>query len=316
MQPNTRRSFLTGLGASSLALGAAPFLGSPANAETTTSQSPRSRVKLGISTYSYWHFRDPKTPIETVIDRASALGVEGVDILHRQMDSEEIGYMQRLKRHAFLNGVDLICLSIHQDFVSPNVEDRNQAIEHTIKCIKLAHEMGIPSIRLNSGRWGTAGSFNRLMELRGEETPIEGYTEDDAFDWCIDSIEKCLPAAERYGVVLALENHWGLTRTPEGLLRIAKAIESPWLGVLMDTGNFLEDPYCKLEQIVDRAVFVQAKTYYGGGEWYTLDLDYPRIAKILQSAGYNGYVSIEFEGKAPYEDGVRQSVETLRAAFQ
>jgi len=84
----------------------------------------------------------------------------------------------------------------------------------------------------------------------------------------------------------------------------------------MDTGNFLEDPYCKLEQIVDRAVFVQAKTYYGGGEWYTLDLDYPRIAKILQSAGYNGYVSIEFEGKAPYEDGVRQSVETLRAAFQ
>lgn len=316
MQPNTRRSFLTGLGASSLALGTAPFLGSSANAETTTSQSSRSRVKLGISTYSYWHFRDPKTPIETVIDRASALGVEGVDILHRQMDSEEIGYMQRLKRHAFLNGIDLICLSIHQDFVSPNVGDRNKAIEHTIKCIKLAHEMGIPSIRLNSGRWGTAGSFNRLMELRGEETPIEGYTEDDAFDWCIDSIEKCLPAAERYGVVLALENHWGLTRTPEGLLRIAKAIESPWLGVLMDTGNFLEDPYCKLEQIVDRAVFVQAKTYYGGGEWYTLDLDYPRIAKILQSAGYNGYVSIEFEGKAPYEDGVRQSVETLRAAFQ
>ena len=316
MQPNTRRSFLTGLGASSLALGSTPFLGSPANAETTAPQSPRSRVKLGISTYSYWHFRDPKTPIETVIDRASALGVEGVDILHRQMDSEEIGYMQRLKRHAFLNGIDLICLSIHQDFVSPNVEDRNKAIEHTIKCIKLAHEMGIPSIRLNSGRWGTAGSFNRLMELRGKETPIEGYTEDDAFDWCIDSIEKCLPAAERYGVVLALENHWGLTRTPEGLLRIAKAIESPWLGVLMDTGNFLEDPYCKLEQIVDRAVFVQAKTYYGGGEWYTLDLDYPRIAKILQSAGYNGYVSIEFEGKAPYEDGVRQSVETLRSAFQ
>ena len=49
----------------------------------------------------------------------------------------------------------------------------------------------------------------------------------------------------------------------------------------MDTGNFLEDPYDKLEQIAPKTVFVQAKTYYGGGEWYTLDLDYKRIAKIL-----------------------------------
>jgi len=44
------------------------------------------RIKLGISSYSYWHFRDPKVSIETVIDKTARLGVEGVDILHRQMD--------------------------------------------------------------------------------------------------------------------------------------------------------------------------------------------------------------------------------------
>jgi hypothetical protein len=63
-------------------------------------------------------------------------------------------------------------------------------------------------------------------------------------------IEKCLPATEKYGVLLALENHWGLGPTPEGLLRIVKAVDSPWLKILMDTGNFLEDPYDKLEMIV------------------------------------------------------------------
>jgi sugar phosphate isomerase/epimerase len=52
-------------------------------------------------------------------------------------------------------------------------------------------------------------------------------------------------------VVLAVENHWGLSRTPEGLLRIVNAIKSPWLGAMMDTGNFLEDPYDKLK--TDRA---------------------------------------------------------------
>ena len=117
-------------------------------------------------------------------------------------------------------------------------------------------------------------------------------------------------------MILALENHWGLTRTPDGLLRILDAIKSPWLGGLMDTGNFLEDPYPKLEQIAPRVVFVQAKTYYGGGEWYTLDLDYKRIARTLSKVGYKGYVSLEFEGKENPDIAVPKSIAMLRKAFK
>jgi sugar phosphate isomerase/epimerase len=112
--------------------------------------------------------------------------------------------------------------------------------------------------------------------------------------------------------VLALENHWGLSRTPEGLLRIVNAVPSPWLGALMDTGNFMEDPYDKLKMIAPNTVYAQAKTYYGGGEWYTLDLDYNRIAKILSDVGYTGYVSLEFEGKEDPDIAVPKSIEMLR----
>lgn len=283
----------------------------------------RPRFKLGIATYSYWHFRTAKVPIETVIDKAAALGVEGVDILHRQMDIPERGelnaetraYCQKLKRHAFRHGIDLIAFSVHQDFVDPDPEKRQRDVEHTHKCIELAYQMGIPCIRLNSGRWNTIPNFDDLMKARGVEPIIPGYTEDDGFKWCIDCIEKCLPKAAECGVLLALENHWGLTSTPEGLLRIANAISSPWLGVLMDTGNFLEDPYDKLARIAPKTVFVQAKTYYGGGEWYTLDLDYPRIARLLAAANYTGYISLEFEGKEDPDVGVPKSVEMLRQAF-
>jgi len=201
--------------------------------------SAKNDIKLAVSSYSYWHFRTPKVPIEQVIDEASALGLAGVDVLHRQMESEEKTYLNRLKRYAFQKGVALISLSIHQDFVSPDEAERQEAIDHTKHCIDLAHQMGIPSIRLNSGRWGTSGSFDALMANRGIEQPIEGYTDDDAFGWCINSIKECLPNAEEKGVLLALENHWGLTSTPEGLLRIRRAIDSEWLGILMDTGNFL-----------------------------------------------------------------------------
>ena len=272
-------------------------------------------VKFGVSSYSFWHFRGPKFPLETVIERASEWDVQGVEVLHRQMESEEIAYLHRLKRHAFCNGVDLICLSIHQNFVSPDPEKRRENVAHTIHCIQIAHEMGIPCVRLNSGRWGTIESFDRLMELRGDEPPLPGHTEDEAFAWCIEAAEQCLAAAEKYGVLLALENHWGLTREPEGVLRIVDAIGSPWLSVLMDTGNFLEAPYGKLEQMASRAAYVHAKTYFGGGEWYTLDIDYRKVAAILAKAAYRGYVSLEFEGKEEAETAVPRSLALLRAAF-
>lgn len=116
-------------------------------------------------------------------------------------------------------------------------------------------------------------------------------------------------------MILGLENHWGLGRTPEGVMRIVNAIDSPWLKVTMDTGNFLEDPYDKLALIADETVFVQAKTYFGGGTWYTLELDYDRIAAILKQHSYSGYISLEFEGKENARTAIPKSLAVLRRAF-
>jgi sugar phosphate isomerase/epimerase len=60
---------------------------------------------------------------------------------------------------------------------------------------------------------------------------------------------------------------------------------------------------------------VQAKTYHGGGEWYTLDLDYKRIAGILRGANYGGWISLEMEGKEDPKTAVGKSYQTLREAF-
>jgi sugar phosphate isomerase/epimerase len=292
-----------------------PFVASIAN--PTKNDKPRPvppapRIKLSVSSYSYWHFKGDKYPIEKVIDEAARLGLDGIDVLHRQMEGEDKAYLHKLKKHAFVNGIAMTCLSIHQGFVFPDKEELKKHIEHTMHCMELAADMGIPCMRLNTGRWNTIKSFDEFMAHRGVEPAITGYTEDDAFKWCIDSINQCMSRAEELGVLLALENHWGLGSTPEGMLRIFNAVNSPWLQLLMDTGNFLENPYDKLEKIVPHTCFVQAKTYYGGGEWYTLDLDYKRIIDILKKANYQGYVSIEFEGKEPGDTGVRKSVDLLR----
>jgi L-ribulose-5-phosphate 3-epimerase len=318
MSPNvTRRGFVGSLAAGSIAvsLDSARAV-QPASVEADRTAAPPRRTRIAVSTYSFWQFenRDLRS-IEKCIDLAAEMGFDGVELLHVQMENEQNSYLQKLKRQAFTLGMDLCGFSTHQGFLSPDKEIRKKNIDHTIHCIELAYQLGIPTMRVNTGRWGTSKDFDELMKNRGIEPPIEGYKDEDGFPWVIESLEKCLPAAERCGVLLGLENHWGLGRTPEGVLRIIKAINSPWLQATLDTGNFLEDPYDRLEKMVQYAILVQAKTYYGGGLWYSLDLDYDRIAKMLHQHNYRGYVSLEFEGREDPRTGVPKSLALLRKAF-
>jgi sugar phosphate isomerase/epimerase len=253
--------------------------------------------------------------VEKVIDEAARLGFDGVELLHRQMTNESPEYLASLKRAALLRGLAVPMFSIHQDFVSRWADERGQAIRQTEYGIDLAVKLGAPAVRINSGRWRTIPLFDDLMKVKGDEPPIAGYTEDDAIQWCIDSMRACIPAAEKAGVMLMLENHWGMTMKTANLLRIVNGVNSPWLGINLDIGNFPGDPYPEIEKIAPRAAIVHFKTYYGGGEYYTLNLDYKRIAGILRSAGFRGYVSLEMEGKENPETAVAKSLDVMRAAF-
>ena len=311
--PVDRRTFLAG----SVATVAASALATRSQAaDAATAATPTRRNRIGVSTYSFWRFKeDSKVSIEDCIRHAAAMGFDAVEVLHRQMTSEDNGYVQRLKQIALHEGVDLCGFSIHQGFVSPDAAVRQKNIDHTIHCIELAYELGSPTLRLNTGRWNTIRDFNELMRKRGVEPKLEGYTEDQGFEWVIDSIHKCLKKAEECGVTMGLENHWGLGLTPEGVMRIVNAVNSPWLQVTMDTGNFLEDPYQKLEMLAPKTCFVQAKTYFGGGIWYSLDLDYQRIAAMLRKRNYRGYVSLEYEGNEDWKTAIPKSLAVLRKAF-
>lgn len=311
----TRRSLISKTCIGLAGAAAASALNAPGAwaAESAPPTAGHRGNRIGISTYSFWRFKDGlQLPIEQCIEESAAMGFDGVEILNMQMTDESNGYLQKMKQTALREGVDLCGFSIHQGFVSPKEDVRQKNIDHTIHCIELAYAMGIPTMRLNTGRWGTTKSFDDLMAARGIEPKLEGYTEDQAFDWVISAIEKCLPKAEQCGVTMGLENHWGLGLTPEGVLRIVDAVKSPWLQVTMDTGNFLEDPYDRLTKLAPKTCYVQAKTYYGGGLWYTLDLDYNRIAGILRKANYRGYVALEFEGNEEYHTAIPKSLALLR----
>lgn len=312
-----RREWLARLGMA--AVGGAAF--SPLRSASSLEKSRPFRI--GVSTYSFWHFKGKPVPILECLEKAADMGFDGVEILHVHMerDAEASGkkvdgaLLGSIKRKALSLGMPLMGFSTHQGFVSPDPSVRKKNIDHTAECLRLAHELGIPTIRVNTGRWGTIKSFDELMANKGKEPITPGRTLEEGFAWVIESFEKLLPTAEKLGVVMGLENHWGLGREANGVIRVIDALKSPWLRATLDTGNFLEEPYDQMRALAPYAVLIQAKTYPGGGEWYTLDTDHPRVAGILRGAGYRGWISLEMEGKEPPETALPKSLELLRKAY-
>jgi L-ribulose-5-phosphate 3-epimerase len=279
-------------------------------------------MKLAVSSYSFHRFgHGPEENVppdfSALIDACARMGIDGLELLGVHFPSREPSFLYPLKQRAFRNGVALVAVSAHHNFVTPGREKRQGEIEKLCSWVDVAYELGAPAVRAFGGRWATRPKFAEFMAARGEEPPLEGYTEDDGYAWTAEAFRIAAEYAGTRGVTLVLENHWGFTGTAEGVLRILGDVDSPWLKVVLDTGNFnfCSDPYAEMEALAPYTAMVHAKTYTGGGIYYTADLDYGRIARLLSEAGFQGYVSLEFEGRAHPDQGIPESLALLRESF-
>jgi L-ribulose-5-phosphate 3-epimerase len=272
---------------------------------------------LGVSSYSYWHFLPKKFPVEQVLDTASELGLAGVEVIFRQLESDDPVYLRTLRRQAFQNGVNLYNVAIHQDFVWGTAEEREKQITYTKHCIDRTVELGAPSIRINSGGWRQEGSSGGLVENKGWTVPWDGATEEDGFAWAIEGLGICTDYAQERGILLLLENHWGLTTHADGMVRLLEGVNSPWLRAILDMGNFYleDDMYTAMEKIAPWVDLAHAKTYPGGGTYFDIDIDCTRVFQILKAAGFSGYTTIEMEGHEDAETAVPKSIALLEDAY-
>ena len=284
------------------------------------------RPKLAVSTYSFHRFGsgpegDALPTIEEMIDRAADMGIDGLEIIGNHLtqrgktSSRDIA---ALRQYLAMSGVAPVSVSAHHNPVQAHPAAREAELDKLVHWIDVAHEIGAPIVRAFGGRWGTAASFAEYMANNGEEPPLEGFTLDDGYAWAIDAFRTAAYYAGRKGVTLALENHWGLTATAEGTLRIHDAVNSPWMKLVLDTGNFIhaDDMYVEMAKMFADLILVHAKTYVGGSIYFgDFAVDYDRLARMLLEAGYKGYISIEFEGLAMPDEGIAESVRELTRAF-
>ncbi len=211
-------------------------------------------------------------------------------------------YLIHLKELTFRLGLDISGTAIGNDFCFPPGPKRDENLALTRKWIDHSAFLGAPVIRIFGGYQRNAG----------------GADEDTAIQRVADGINESLDYAAKRGVFLGLENHGGITETPEQMLKImAKVKDSPWFGVNFDGGGFTgDDPYAQLALIAPYAVNVQVKvnvTRGGRENGKSEEADLARVVKVLADAGYRGYIALEGGGRGPDpKAGIRGYIERLR----
>ena len=298
----SRRGFITG-GVATLAGAAIAVSDTDANAAKAPVRNGASHMKLSLAAYSFNRMlprpgRDQKgeMTLEDFVDYCAKLNLDGTELTSYYFPAEPSrDYLLNLKEQTFRLGLDISGTAIGNDFCLPEGEKRQAQLKLCRDWIDHAAVMGAPVIRIFAGK-----------------VP-KGGTEEAALNLCVAGINESLDYAAEKGVLLALENHGGITATPEQLLSIVERVkDSRWFGVNYDSGNFrTEDPYGDLEKIAPYAVNAQIKVALKTPNNEHREADLKRMVEILRAANYRGYVVLEYEEAKPYEE-IPMYVEKLR----
>jgi sugar phosphate isomerase/epimerase len=299
MFPMNRRDFLgkAALGAVTCAA-AGP---GTAHAIDPIGRTRPSHLKLSLAAYSYRDYlKGPKKRMDLFgfVDLAADLGLDAVELTSYYFpENVSSDYLNRLKAHAFRQGLDVSGTAVMNDFCLPPGPEADKEVEHVRTWIGRAAELDAPEIRILSGNW------------------IQGTTDEELERRVIQRIESLLPYAAEKGVILALENHGGgVTVTDEQLLRIVRAIKSSSFAVNLDTGNFHgPDPYAEIAHVAPYAVNVQVKTEIRRKGKTKEPADLSRVIAILREAKYSGYVVLEYNAAEDAMTAVPRYIKILHS---
>lgn len=269
-------------------------------------------IRVGCLSLSYRDAFDAgRMDLDRFLETASTLSLDAVELHTSAFPATDTPTLRRIRRACHRRGLSLSYIGISNNFGRSGDALRKE-INEVKQWIDVAAEMGVPLVRVFAA-W---------------VPPNE--PEENVWKRLLEALEETVAHGERRDVVIGVQNHnhGCVTRTGDDVLRLLKSIESPYLGHILDTGQYVGSPgasgstsnppateslYTSIATTAPYALHVRAKFYRvsrGEEEW----LDYPRILEILRSTRFNGTMSVVYEGwnVEPSESAVPKAVAYLR----
>lgn len=253
-------------------------------------------------------FRAGKMDLPKFITTARGLGFDGVDLHMQHLQRFDRIYLKQLRRMLLDNGMSVPSFPVSTEF--GRFPERVEAeIEKCRVGMETGLFLGAPLARVFVG------------------STAQGGNEEEAFQRGVGALRRCAEIGADMGMVVALQNHSGLTSTGDDMLRFHKEVNHPNFALVLDTGHFTgrDGPngpkkeghtyanyYKSLEQVAPLAPFVRVKVYEADAQGVEKFIDYKRVFEILRGVHYNGFCSMVYEGKEDEMTAVPRAARYLR----
>jgi sugar phosphate isomerase/epimerase len=270
-----------------------PAFALPSSAQDALKSRPRLRT--GLNCYSFRKELAAKTmTYDDVIRRAVEWDIDGVDMTVYWMPSTGPEFTLPLRRLAYTMGVEIYSISVRSELTKSSPSDRRKEVESLYRWIDVANALGASHIRVFGGN-----------------VP-KGVTEEQAVPWVVECLQRSADYAATKGVILGLENHGGICTRAERILEIVNKVDSPWVAVNLDTGNFRTESFKQIEMCLPQSVNIQVKVEMLDDSGKRVRQDWDRVVRMIAASGYKGYLALEYEA----EESALQAVPRLMAQLR
>jgi len=281
-------------------------------------------MKIGLSSYSlYQAINSGEMTILDAIQWVADNGGDHIEIvpLGFSLDNND-ELIEQIKEKAQSAGIELSHYLIGANFLTETKEAFDAEIERVKKQVDIANALGIKFMR-HDVAWRAPG-----------DTSIVQFEED--LPTIVDACQQIADYAAQYGITTSIENHGFHVQASDRVLRLLHEVNRSNFKTTVDIGNFLcadEDPVSAVKKNIGHASVLHFKDFYirpsyqnpGEGFFQSIagnylrgaivgqgDIDMSEIVRIVKASGFDGYVSIEFEGMEECKQASKIALNNVR----
>jgi sugar phosphate isomerase/epimerase len=257
-----------------------------------------ARMFAGCCAYSYGKYLNLKHPTMTMEDfirKAPELRVVAVDMTVYYLKSTDPAYLASLRHLAYRHGVAFSGAACGVSMVQADAAARQKALSDIRNWIDVADRLGAPHLRVFGGKLPS------------------GHTVPEAVGWIVETMKPACDYAGEKGIMVGIEDHSGITQSAGVCLDIIHRVNSPWAGINLDVTHFVPAPgldqYAQIEQCIPYATNTHIRDEFD--DRTPIDMD--RLFQMFAKAGFQGYMSIEYERELGHGEDPMTGVPKLAA---